>query len=75
MVKKVNKAVDSVIWNKFSCKDPDTFIPFYKRFVIPHIECASVVWSPTFKKNIIAVERRTTKNVTGLKDLPYLRIG
>ena len=72
-VKKANQTV-GMIRKTFTCMDPEIFTPLYKSLVRPHLEYASVIWSPAFKKDIIAVEnvqRRATKMVTGLKDKSY----
>ena len=72
-VKKANQSV-GMIRKSFTCMDPEIFIPLYKSLVRPHLEYASVIWSPTYKKDIIAVEnvqRRATKMVTGLKEKTY----
>ena len=72
-VKKANQAL-GMIRNTFSCLDKEIFLPLYKSFVRPHLEYASVIWSPTYKKDIISIEhvqRRATKLVTGMKNLPY----
>ena len=48
-VKKANQAV-GMIKNTFTCMDSEIFIPLYKSYVRPHIEYASVIWSPIYKK-------------------------
>ena len=72
-VKKANQAL-GMIRNTFANLDRDIFLPLYKAFVRPHLEYASVVWTPQYKKDIISIEnvqRRATKLVTGLKDSSY----
>lgn len=72
-VKKANQAV-GMIRNTFTCMDMDIFLPLYKSFVRPHLEYASVIWAPFYRKDILAIEnvqRRATKMVTGLKELSY----
>lgn len=72
-VKKANHAL-GMIRNTFTVLDKDVFLPLYKSFVRPHLEYASVVWSPLYKKDIISIEnvqRRATKIIPGFKDMSY----
>jgi len=72
-VKKANQAV-GMIKNTFTYLDKEIFLPLYKSFVRPHVEYASVVWSPTYKKDIISVEhvqRRATRLVPECKNMCY----
>ena len=50
------------------------FRNFYKTIVRPHLEYATTVCTPLFKKDMIAIEnvqRRATKLVTNVKNLSY----
>ena len=50
------------------------FLSLYKTLVRPHLEYANCVWSPFFKMDITRLEkvqRRSTKIVPSLADLPY----
>lgn len=72
-VKRANQALGT-IKKTFTYLDKDIFLPLYKAYVRPHLEYASVVWSPIFKKDIIAIEqvqRRATRIVPGMKNLSY----
>ena len=54
--------------------DPDTVIDLYKTLIRPHLEYANSIWSPRYKRQSIAIEkvqRRITKSIYLLKDLPY----
>ena len=58
--------------------DQEMFLTLYKSLVRPHLEYASVIWSPKFKKDKIAIEnvqRRATRLVQSLiKGLIVLRV-
>ena len=50
------------------------FFTLYKSIVKPHLEYASVIWSPKFKKDKIVrenVQRRASRLVQSLKTLSY----
>ena len=73
---KVNKANRNVglIFRTFTFMDKDMFLSIYKSVVRPHLEYASSVWSPMFKKDKILIEnvqRRATRLVKCLKHLSY----
>ena len=54
--------------------DKDMFLNIYKSVVRPHLEYASSVWSPMFKKDKILIEnvqRRATRLVKCLKHFSY----
>lgn len=53
-MKKANQAV-SMIRNSFTYLDTEIFLVLYKSFVWSHLEKASVIWSPMYKKVIIAI--------------------
>ena len=72
-VKKAN-VLAGLIHRSFSYLSPEMFKYLFSAFVRPHLEYDQVVWSPRFRKhvNIIeGVQRRATKHVDGLKNLPY----
>ena len=73
---KVNKANRNVglIFRTFTFMNKEMFLNLYKSIVRPHLEYASSVWSPMFKKDKILIEnvqRRATLLVKSIKHLPY----
>jgi hypothetical protein len=73
IVSKANRVL-GCIKHTFKHLNSDTFLLLYKSIVRPHLEYASCVWSPSLKKDKDALERvqrRATKLVPELKDLPY----
>lgn len=74
---KVNKAnsVMGVIRRTFEYLDITTFKTLYTSLVRPHVEFANQVWSPYLKKKHIDmienVQKRATKQLPGMKELPY----
>ena len=72
-IKKANRMI-GMIKRTFSYMNKDMFNALYKTFVRPMLEYAPQVWNPHIARNIEALEkvqRRATKIVPGLKDLPY----
>ena len=72
-IKKANMMM-GIIRRSFAHLDMETFCLLYKALVRPHLEYASSVWNP-YKKKLIEeienVQRRATKLVPGLSNLPY----
>ena len=63
-----------IIFRTFTYLDKEMFLNLYKRLTMPHLEYASPVWSPLYKKDKITIEnvqRRGTRLVKSLKGLPY----
>ena len=76
IVEKVNKAniILGVIRRSFEYLDRNTLVMLYKSLVRPHIEYANQAWAPYKKKHIDMLEnvqRRATRLVPGLSELPY----
>jgi hypothetical protein len=73
---KISKSnqIMGLIRRTFDYLDKENFKHLYKSLVRPHIEYANVVWAPYLKKHINAIEnvqRRATKLVPGMRNLPY----
>ena len=73
---KVNKAnnILGAIRRGFSYLDKVTMLRLYTSLVRPHLEYANPVWSPRFMKDKIMIEnvqRRATKMIPEIRDLPY----
>ena len=63
-----------LIFRTFTCIDKEIFLNLFKSLVRPHLEYASTVWCPVFKKNRVAnenVQRLATKLATSISHLPY----
>ncbi len=63
-----------MIRRAFVYLDGKMITTLFKSLVRPHLEYANSVWSPLYKKDVLVLEnvqRRTTKLVPELKDLPY----
>ena len=76
ITKKVNIANRNlgIIFRSFTYMDKEMFLNLYKSMVRPHIEYATQVWSPQYKKDKITLEnvqRRATRLVKCIKHLPY----
>lgn len=63
-----------IIFRTFSYMDTEMFLNLFKSMIRPHLEYATVVWSPMYKKDRIALEnvqRRATKLVHACRNLTY----
>ena len=63
-----------IIFRIFTFLDTEFFLTLYKSLVRPHFEYATVVWSPLYQKDRIAIEnvqRRATRLVRACKNLSY----
>ena len=73
---QINKAnrVLGALKHTFSAIDQTSFPYLYKSLIRPHLEYASVIWSPKFKSDRDAIEKvqkRATRLVSGISQLPY----
>ena len=72
-IKKAN-SIMAVIRRSFIMLNESNFVPLYKALVRSHLDYASCIWSPhkqKYKDEIENVQRRATKQINRLKDLPY----
>ena len=63
-----------IIFRTFTYLSQEMFLNLYKSMVRPHLEYASVIWSPLYKKDKIMLEntqRRATRLIPSLKGLSY----
>ena len=76
ITQKVNLANRNlgIIFRTFSYMDKEMFLNLYKSMVRPHIECASQIWSPIYKKHKVILEnvqRRATRLVKCVQNKSY----
>ena len=72
-VKKANRTL-GMVKHTFSYMDKEMFLSLYKALIRPLLEYCPQIWNPFLKRDINALEsvqRRATKIVPELKDLPY----
>ena len=72
----VNKAsrMLGLLKHTFTFMDKEMFLPLYKTLIRPHLEYATVAWSPFLKKDIFLIENvqsRATKLVKSIRNLSY----
>ena len=70
---KANKMV-GIIRRTFDYMDEKMLTTLYKTLVRPHLEYANCIWHPPLHKDVQTIEkvqRRATKIVSSLRDLPY----
>lgn len=63
-----------LIFKSFTYLDKEMFLCLYKSLVRPHLEYATTIWSPMFKKDSIVLEnvqRRATRMVNSLSGYTY----
>jgi len=72
-IKKAN-TIMGVIRRTFTYLDQKIFLCLYCSMVRPHLEYASSVWSPMWRKEVTAIERvqrRATRQIPGFSGLTY----
>ena len=70
---KANSTV-GLIRNTFKHLDKESLLYLYKSLVRPHLEYASVIWSPKIKKHQVSIEkvqRRATRLLPEISHLSY----
>ena len=73
IIKKANSMI-GLIKRNFSFIDIFIFLKLYKALIRPHLEYGQIIWSPQYKRQskiIENVQRRATKLIPNLKNLPY----
>ena len=63
-----------VISRSFTTLNQHNFVPLYKTLVRSHLDYAISIWSPykqNYKDAIENVQRRATKQLPGMKNIPY----
>ena len=66
--------IQGMIRRNITYKEKGLIVPLYKAIVRPHLEYCIQAWRPYLRKDIDMLEkvqRRTTKLITGLRDLSY----
>lgn len=72
-VKKAQRNL-AIINRTISSRKQEVFMPLYKALVRSHLEFAAPVWNPYLIRDILMIEKvqkRATKMVFGMKNLPY----
>ena len=74
---KINKANRNLglINKNFTYLSKEMFLNLYKTLVRPHLEYASSVWAPKYKKDQVAIEnvqRRATRMIRELAGMSYM---
>ncbi len=73
VVKKASSAL-GIIRRTYLDKSKNTILPLCKSLVRPHFDYCVQAWRPYLQQdvdNLEQVQRRTTKMIWGLQDLPY----
>ena len=72
-VSEANQIV-GLIFRTFTFMDREMFLNLFKSLVRPHLEYATTIWAPIYKKDAIQIEnvqRRATRLVSDLKNVSY----
>ena len=72
-VTKANQIV-GLIFRTFTFMDKEMFLNLFKSLIKPHLEYATTIWSPIYKKDAIQtenVQRRAIRLVTSLEHVSY----
>ncbi len=72
-ISKANRVL-GIIRRSFKYVDKDVMLTLYKSLVRPHLEYNNDIWSPKLKRTkrtLEAVQRRATRMVPELKNVPY----
>ena len=73
VIKKANQLL-GVIKRSYKSRDPHTILLLYKSMIRTHLEYGNTIWGPHYQTDIVKVEgvqRRVTKLISGMKDIPY----
>ena len=73
---KTANRILGIIKKSFAYLERSTVTTLYKSMVRPHLEYGNVIWGPTYQGDKLLLEkvqRRATKMVKDLKDLPYAK--
>ena len=68
---KANRKV-GLIFRTFSFMDKEMFLNLFKSVVRPHLEYASTIWSPMYKKDKIQIENVQRHAMQLIKCIQYL---
>ena len=72
---KANRVL-GFIFRSVKSRSSDVILKLYLALVRPHLDYAVQFWSPHYRKDIgllESVQRRMTKRIQGMKDIPYER--
>ena len=72
---KANRVL-GFIFRSVKSRSPEVILKLYLALVRPHLDYAVQFWSPHYRKDINLIEsvqRRMTKRIQGMRDIPYDR--